>query len=162
MAFDAYMKIEGVSGESSDANYKEWIEITGYSFGNTQTTSGTASSAGGASAGRTSLTAFHVTKELDTSSVKLLGMSCAGDHIKQVTIAVHRSGGDKVKYFEIVMDEVIISSYTHVAQEGVPCESIQLNYGRIRTTYVKQMRDTGAAGGSVIDGWDRIANKRHA
>lgn len=162
MALDAYMKVEGVTGESTDDKYKDWIEITGYSFGNTHSTSATASSAGGATSGRTSLTNFHITKELDTSSVKLLGMSCAGDHIKQVTIAVHRSGGDKVKYFEIVMEEVLISSYSQIAQEGVPHESIQLNFGRIRTTYVKQMRNTGAGGGSVIDGWDRIANKRHA
>jgi type VI secretion system Hcp family effector len=108
MALDAYVKIDGIAGESKDSGHEEWIEITSYNFGNSQSTTVTASSAGGAASGRTKLTDFHITKELDRASPKLLGASCAGQHIKQVTIAVHRAGGDKVKYFEVVLEEVII------------------------------------------------------
>jgi type VI secretion system secreted protein Hcp len=71
-------------------------------------------------------------------------------------------GGEKVKYFEVVMEEVIISDFTQVALDGIPTESINFNYGRITTTYVQQNRTDGAGGGSVVDGWDRIANKRMA
>jgi type VI secretion system secreted protein Hcp len=162
MALDAYMKIDGIAGESKDGGYGEWIEITGYNFGSSQSTTVTASSAGGAASGRTRLTDFHVTKELDRASPKLLGASCAGQHLKQVTIALHRSGGEKVKYFEVVMDEVIISNFTQIAIDGIPFESIDFNYGRITTTYVQQNRTDGTGGGNVIDGWDQIANKRMA
>ncbi|WP_311971650.1 type VI secretion system tube protein Hcp [Pseudomonas baltica] len=162
MALDAFMKIDGIAGEAKDSDHKEWIEITGYSFGNTQPTTLTATSAGGATSGRTQLADFHVSKRLDFASVKLFGESCAGKHIKEVTIAVHRAGGEKLKYFEIVLEEVIISSYTQIAQDGIPLESIQFNYGRIKTTYTQQRRSDGGEAGNVAAGWDQIANKQYA
>lgn len=36
MAFDAFIKIEGILGEELDEKYRDWIEITGYSFGTHQ------------------------------------------------------------------------------------------------------------------------------
>ena len=44
----------------------------------------------------------------------------------------------------------------------MPIEVIQLNYGRIKTTYTRQKRRDGSAGGNVTGGWDRIANKKYA
>lgn len=71
MAFDAYIQIAHINGEALDAQYPNWIEITGYKFGAHQSTSATASSAGGASSGRTTLTNFTFTKYLDSASSKL-------------------------------------------------------------------------------------------
>ncbi len=65
MAFDAFVKIEGIPGEALDENYRDWIEVSGYSFGTQQSTSGTDSSNGGASSGRTTLSNFTITKVLD-------------------------------------------------------------------------------------------------
>lgn len=48
---------------------------------------------------------------------------------------MHRAGGDKVKYFEVLLEEVIISNYTQHANDGIPSETISLNYGKIKTTY---------------------------
>jgi type VI protein secretion system component Hcp len=56
MAFDAYIHIAEITGEALDQQYANWIEIVGYKFGASQSTSATASSAGGASSGRTTLT----------------------------------------------------------------------------------------------------------
>lgn len=162
MALDAFMKIDGIAGEAKDSDHTDWIEITGYSFGNTQPTTVSASSAGGATSGRTRLSDFQVTKQLDLASPKLLGTSCAGRHIKEVRIAVHRAGGEKLMYFEIVLEEVIISSYTQIAHEGIPLESLEFNYGRISTKYIRQSRSDGSGGGRTLDGWDQIANKQHA
>ncbi|MFH7617735.1 type VI secretion system tube protein Hcp, partial [Pseudomonas syringae group genomosp. 7] len=67
MAFDAYIKIEGIPGEALDDRYKDCIEITGYGFGMHKSTSATPSSSGGASSGRTSLTEFTFTKSQDKS-----------------------------------------------------------------------------------------------
>lgn len=41
MAFDAYVKIEGIPGEALDDQHKDWIEITGYSFSTHQEASST-------------------------------------------------------------------------------------------------------------------------
>ncbi|MNG15653.1 hypothetical protein D3C84_994980 [compost metagenome] len=73
-----------------------------------------------------------------------------------------RAGTDKLKYYEIVLEEVIIADYSQNASSGVPIEVIQLNYGRIKTTYTRQKRSDGSAGGNVAGGWDRINNKKYA
>lgn len=86
MAFDAYLQIDNIAGEALDDRYTNWIEITGYSFAVNQSTSATASSSGGASSGRTSLTNFTFTKFLDSASCKLLEAGCSGQHLKEVKI----------------------------------------------------------------------------
>lgn len=162
MAFDAFIKIEGIPGEALDEQYRDWIEIAGYSFGAHQSTSATASSAGGASSGRTTLSNFTFTKLLDKSSCKILEASCAGEHLAKVTLALSRAGADKLKYLEIVLEEVIIADYMQTAGNGVPLEIVQLNYGRIKTTYIQQKRSDGSSGGNVTGSWDRINNKKYA
>lgn len=47
MAFDAFIQVAEIAGESQNEQYKHWIEILGYTFGTSQSTSATASSAGG-------------------------------------------------------------------------------------------------------------------
>ncbi|KAB0484013.1 type VI secretion system secreted protein Hcp [Pseudomonas reinekei] len=162
MAFDAFIKIEGIPGEALDEKYRNWIEVSGYSFSTYQSTSATASSAGGATAGRTTLSHFTFTKTLDKSSCKLMEASCAGEHLKEVTLVLSRAGTDKLKYYEIVLEEVIIADYTQNAAVGIPVEIVQLNYGRIKTVYTQQKRSDGAGGGNIAGGWDRISNKRYS
>ncbi|MFJ4432806.1 Hcp family type VI secretion system effector [Pseudomonas sp. NPDC089395] len=162
MAFDAYIQIAEITGEAKDEKYTNWIEILGYTFGTSQSTSATASSAGGATSGRTSLSNLTFTKYLDSASCKLLEASCAGQHLKEVKLVVCRAGSDKLKYYEVVLEEVIIADYAQTAHAGVPTEIVQLDYGRIKTTYTRQQRVDGSAGGNVTGGWDRIANKKFA
>ena len=162
MAVDAYIKIEGIPGEALDAEHKGCIEITGYGFGMHQSTSATASSSGGASSGRASLSDFTFTKSLDKASCKIIEAVCAGKHLSRVVLTLHRAGGDKLKYFEIMLEEVIISNYSQNANEGVPSETVSLNYGRIKTTYTQQSRADGSGAGNVSGGWDRIDNKTHS
>lgn len=162
MAFDAYIQIDRIPGEARDEKYSQWIEVLSYDFGVSQSTSATASSAGGATSGRTSVTNFTFTKYLDSASCKLMEASCTGQHLKAVKLALCRAGGDKLKYYEIILEEVIIAEYSQSVDTGVPLEVIQLNYGRIKTTYTQQRRIDGGGGGNIAGGWDRIGNKKYA
>jgi type VI secretion system Hcp family effector len=108
------------------------------------------------------MTSFTFTKSLDKSSCKLLEASCAGDHLNEVTLVLCRAGTDKLKYFEIVLEEVIIADYLQNAGAGVPQEVVQLDFGRIKTTYTLQKRNDGAGGGNVAGGWDRVRNKKYS
>ncbi|KAA8689142.1 Hemolysin co-regulated protein [Pseudomonas caricapapayae] len=159
MAFDGYIQIAELPGEALDEKFSKWIEITGYNFGVSQSTSATASSSGGASSGRTTMTNFTFTKYLDSASCKLMEVSCAGQHLKEVKLVLCRASTDRLKYYEVVLEEVIIADYSQSASSGVPIEIVQLNYGRIKATYTLQKRSDGAAGGNVTGGWDRIGNK---
>jgi len=52
MAFDAYIQIDSIPGEALDEKYSKWIEVLGYDFGVSQSTSATASSAGWSNIGQ--------------------------------------------------------------------------------------------------------------
>ncbi|WP_449105778.1 Hcp family type VI secretion system effector [Pseudomonas mohnii] len=162
MAFDGYIQIAEIPGEALDEKFSKWIEITGYNFGVSQSTSATASSSGGASSGRTTMSNFTFTKYLDSASCKLMEASCSGQHLKEVKLVLCRASTDRLKYYEIVLEEVIIADYSQSASSGVPTEMVQLNYGRIKSTYTLQKRSDGAPGGNVTGGWDRIGNKKYS
>ncbi len=164
MAFDAFLKIDGIPGESSDDKHKDWIEILSYSMGITQPTSGSASTAGGATSERAHFQDFSIVKALDKASPKI-ALGCAGgQHIKEVKVELCRAGGDKVKYMEYKMSNCIISSFRPGGSahggETLPLEEVSFNYGKIEWTYTQQKRADGAGGGNVAAGWDLEANKK--
>lgn len=164
MAFDAYMKIDGIPGETTDSNHQDWIEILNVHYTFEQNVSGTASSAGGATAGRVNFHDLHVSKYIDKASPKLMEACASGQHFKTVTIDIHRAGGKQVKYLTLKLEEVIISQLSAGTsqQAEFPSEDLLLNYGRISMSYVQQKRSDGQGSGSVTGGWDRIANRKHA
>lgn len=164
MSFDAFMQVDGVEGESLDADHKGWIELLSYHYDVIQSISQSASSSGGASAGRATLGDFQISKYVDRATPKLFELCCRGSSIKTVTIRVHRSGGDKFKYMDIVLEEVLISTVSGQGadQGGLPMEVINLNYGRIKFEYTQQRRADGGNAGKVCGGWDRTTNKPFA
>jgi len=159
MAFDAFLKIDGIKGESTDSNHKDWIEILAYHHGIMQPSSKTASSSGGASAERVNFGDLSVTKLVDLSSPLIFEAGCTGKHLKEVIIEVCRAGGDKQKFMEIKMEQVLVASYTQEGGGEFPGENVSFNPGTFRMTYFKQNRETGTLAGSVAGGWDLMANK---
>lgn len=163
MAFDSFIKIDGIPGESSDDKHKDWIELISYDHHIEQPASSTASSVGGATAERVNHGAFKFIHQLDKATPKLLEACCTGKHIKEVTIEFCRAGGDKVKYMEIKLEQVLISAVTEngssTGESGFPSETVSLSYGKIKWTYTQQKRQDGSAGGNVSAGWDLTANK---
>ncbi len=161
--FDTFMKVDSIPGESTDDKHKDWIELRGFSHEMVQPASATASSAGGASAERVDHKDFSVAKLVDKSSPKLYEACCTGKHLKDVTIECCRAGGDKVKYLEIKMSDVIVSRVKPMAspkgEDGFPAEEVDFNYGKIVWTYTQQKRSDGSGGGAVTGGWDLEANK---
>ncbi|MBF7140846.1 type VI secretion system tube protein Hcp [Pseudomonas sp. hsmgli-8] len=135
-----------------------------YHYDAIQSVSQSASSSGGASAGGVTLGDFQISKHVDRATPKIFELCCRGSHIKTVTIRIHRSGGEKFKYMDIVLEEVLISTVRgHGAdQGGFPAEVISLNYGRIRFEYSQQRRTDGSNAGVVSGGWDRTASKPFA
>ena len=161
--YDSFLKIDGIPGESTDDAHKDWIEILDFQHEVRQPASATVSSAGGATAERVEHDDILVAKLLDKATPKLYDACCKGTHIKEVVMEMCRAGGDKVKYMEVKMEEVIISSVKSAGnpkgQHGFPTESLTFNYGKISWTYTQQKRADGSGGGNVAAGWSLIANK---
>ena len=164
MSFDAYLKIDGIVGESLDTEHKDWIELTDFRYAVEQVVSSTASSAGGATAGKSNFPDFTISKYIDKASPKLFECCASGKHLNNVVIHINRAGGKQEKYLDIKLEEVIITSVTGAgnAHGDLPLEHINFNYGRIAFTYIQQKRATGTAGGNINGGWDRVANKTYS
>jgi type VI secretion system secreted protein Hcp len=164
--FDAFCKVDGIPSESTDDKHKDWIEILSFSHNMNQSASATKSSTGGASSGRCDHSDFVIVKQLDKASPKLYELCSSGKHIKEVLIEFCRAGGDKVKYMEIKMEEVLISSVSPGGSakggDDIPSEEVRFNYGKIKWTYTQQKRADGSGGGNVTGGWDLTANKAAA
>lgn len=159
MAFDCFMKVKDIDGESTDDKHKKWIELHSFSFGCTQYVGSSASTAGGRASERVDVSAVSVVKDLDKSSPKLFLKCCKGDHISEITIELCRSTGAKQKYMEYKLEDVLVTSYNPSGGGGVPTESLTLDAGKITLTYTATNAETGKAEGNVTANWDTTNNK---
>jgi type VI secretion system secreted protein Hcp len=162
MAFEGYIKLDGIPGESTDDKHKDWIEINGFQMGLGQASSASHSTAGGSAAGKVNFQDISITHLVDKASAKFFELCAKGTHIKDGTIELCRAGGEKFKYLEIKLENILITSMTEngdpVAGVEFPTETITLNFGKIKFTYFKQ-NEKGGGAGQVAFGWDLTINK---
>ncbi len=162
MAFDAYLKIEGIPGESTDDKHKDWIEVLSFSWGVHQPKS-VASTAGSRSSERADFKDFSITKLIDKASPKLAIACATGEVFKTALFELCRAGGDKVKYMEYKFSDVMITSYEpvgHTTGNELPKEQVEMTYGKVELKYTSTDPSTGKAKGDVAAGWDLKANKK--
>jgi type VI secretion system secreted protein Hcp len=162
MAFDAFMKISTIPGECTDDKHKDWIELLSFNYGMDQPTHSQTSAMGARSAVRVNVHETRITKLIDFASPKLAGACCTGEHIPEVTIEACRAGGDKQKYLEIKMTNVLVGSVNSggaAKGEDIPTEEVALNFGTINWTYIK-LTNEGKPSGNVSSGWDLVQNKK--
>jgi type VI secretion system secreted protein Hcp len=112
MAIDAYLHIEGIKGESMDDKHKEWIECLDVDFGVDQPRSPVSSTAGGHTTARAEFDEVVVAKHTDLSTPILLQHCAMGKTIPKAKFEFFRAdgNGERVKYFEMVLEHVLISS----------------------------------------------------
>jgi type VI secretion system secreted protein Hcp len=163
MAFDAFLKIDGIPGESTDDKHKDWIEILSYSHGLAQPAVAASSAGGARSAERCNHSDFSIVKHLDIASPKLALFCCNGTHIKEVKVELCRATGDKTKYMQYTLSDVIVSGVRPGGSahggEALPLEELSFNYGKIEWVYTGTDPKSGKAKGDVKTHWDLIANK---
>jgi len=160
---DNYMQIDGLKGESTDSEHKDWIELLSFSHSICQPASATATSAGGGTTARCQHGDYVITKYVDLASPKLYELCSSGKHIKDVTIEMMRASGDKrVKYMVVKMEQVVISQVAPSGGADFPTETISFNYGTIKWTYTQQKRADGSQGGNTAAGWSLVENKTAA
>ena len=122
MAFDAFLKIDGIDGESTDSKHKGEIEVLSFSWNVSHPTRG-----------RAKLTAFQVVKNLDKASPLLFEACCTGDHISEALFTARKAGESKFEFLKIKMSDVIITSVSPGGASGgdLPMESVSLSFSKI-------------------------------
>jgi len=160
--FDAFLKIEGIDGESTDDKYTGWIQVDSFSWG--ETNAHTVSSATtGAGAGKVDMQDLHVTKVSDKSSPTLFFDCAAGNHYPTATLICREAGGNQIEFLKYEFQPpLFVSSFQMSGSQGMdkPTESLTLSYGTIKITYQPQASADGSAQGPIQNGWDRTKNKK--
>ena len=163
MAFDAFLKLDTIKGESKDSKHAGEMEIYSFSFGaQNSTTIGSAS--GGAGGGRASFAAFSFMKKTDSASPLLFQACCQGTHIATGGLTLRKSGGDApVEYLKWKFAEVFVESIQWSGSSGgddSPMESVSFVYGQQTIDYQPQGAKGTAEGGAIHGGWDVTTNKK--
>ena len=160
--FDAFLKLDGIKGESADAKHKGEIDVMSFSWGASQT--GVQATGGGGGAGKVHFQDLHIVKKTDAASPTLM-LNCAnGAHIKTGLLTVRKAGGEQLEYLKIKLTDILVSSFkdhgsNHTGDE-IPVEQISLNFAKVEYQYQPQGADGKAQGGPVIAGWDVKANQK--
>ena len=161
MAIDVYLQIDGIKGESTDTSHKDWIEVKSVQWEVLQPKSATASTGGGHTAERTEHRDIVISKLADLSSPLLLQNCSSGKTLPKAKLEFMRADGqgDRVKYFEIELENVLISSVAPEVRQGdILGEDVSLKYSKVKWKYTQQ-KVNGGTGGNTSGGWDLSSNK---
>ncbi|MDP3671268.1 MAG: type VI secretion system tube protein Hcp [Telluria sp.] len=161
MAIDVYLQIDGVKGESSDAAHKDWIECATVTWAVTQPKSASSSTGGGHTAERCEHGDVVISKLADLASPLLLQTCSSGKTLPRAKLEFMRADGqgERVKYFEIVLENVLIGNgLPRVAGGNILSEHVSLKYGKVKWKYTQQKIGGGMCG-NTAGGWDLSANR---
>lgn len=136
MAYDAFLKFDGIEGESTDQQHKGEVDVLSFHWGVSQ-----AATACGRNASKPQLHDFTFMKKTDKSS-PLLFLACAeGSHIKSATLTVRKAGERPLEFLKYRLSDVLISSYMpggNSAADDIPMEQVSLNFAKIEVDYMTQ------------------------
>lgn len=130
----SYLKIEGIQGESTDNEHKDWIDILSMSSPLSET----------AATGGRQHKPLTITKAVDKASPMLQRASISGKVFPKVEIHVPASdyGGSRLTYLKYELKNVTVTSYQTggSAAGDVPMEQFSLTYESIKTLEDKPKR----------------------
>jgi len=162
MDFHGYLNVEGVPGESTDLEHKDWITIQG--FFHTVSMKVEMCDNGTKQAKKSDHGQFKVEKMIDVTTPTLSLYCSKGYFIRNVKVNICRNIAKKsVPCMQYEMKDVFI---TKVSQQGradgkgenMPFEEVTFDYGKIVWIYTQTDQETGARKNVVETNWNTIKN----
>ena len=140
MAFDTFMTIPGIPGESQVEGFRNAIEVYSFSWGlsNPATLSGY-----GFNSSKTSFAELTIAKRFDKSSPKLMQALVAGQRLQSLTLALVIAGpnsGNK-PFLTYQFTPVLVTTCSDSGSgggDGYPTESLSFAAARATVTYYPQ------------------------
>jgi type VI secretion system secreted protein Hcp len=146
---DMFLKVAGVTGESSDADMKGQIDVVSWSWG----MESPIDSFTGAPAGRTRVGEIHVTKRVDKASTTLMTFQGNNKEVDSASLIVRKAGKTPLTYFQIDMQYVRITSLQISSEGSELTERLVLRARHLTFTYTPQSALGAVGGGSTSWDW---------
>jgi type VI secretion system secreted protein Hcp len=156
MAFDAFLKIDGVDGESTRKGFEKQMEIMSFGWG-ASNPSTVGAGGGGGGGGKVSVSSFSIVKKSDSASPLLFQACCQGDHYATAVVTLNKSAGKTpIDFIKYEFGEVYVDSIQWSGSSGgddTPMESVSFSFGKVAVTYTPQKAD-GSKGSPAVGAWD--------
>jgi len=154
--YDMYLEVDGIPGEATDSDHKNWINVGSFSWGGSMalSTSGT-----GGATGKVSLRDIQFQKRIDKASPNLLKVMATGKHLENATLEViNRADGGLVLLIDVSGVMVTAVDQTKGGGDSALTETLSINFTEIHYSYVPRTSD-GSAGGAVEFNFNVAENK---
>lgn len=149
MAFDMFLKLGTIQGESADSKHSGEIEVLSYSWGvESDATGGTG---GGGSSGQPRIGEVHIVSTTSKATPPIVLAVATGQHQVEATLTVRKPGSDPIEFLKYVMGDVLVTSY-HTgtsAADALSQDEFTLHFQKLALTYVPQKAD-GSADAPVV------------
>jgi type VI secretion system secreted protein Hcp len=156
---DAFLKIDGITGESRHKQFAGAIELVSWSWGISLPTR--LGPGGAGASGRADIQALNITKPVDSASPDLLRYCATGASIPRVTLTVvdPKAGGQA--FLQLTLHDVVINgvsvSDSSENTEGTVLENVSLLFRKVEYAYTPRTAD-GALAPAKSFGWDAAMN----
>jgi type VI secretion system secreted protein Hcp len=154
-AFDAYLKIEGIPGEATEAKHQGWIEVLGVTNALVRTTAPE-------TPGPLITSELSIVKYVDKASPKLLLACAGGTNIPSIQLEFITTNASKIRFYEIVLSNVVarsanMSGSASSAGTKMP-EQCRLTFQQIRWTYTEVGPVSQLPKSILTSYWDLLEN----
>lgn len=151
MSAKVYLRLDGIPGECTDQQHRDWIEAVSFGLA----ASSVPSPEGIAVPGRAQVDELRIGKVIDAASPRLLEACLAGRHIKEAVVEIIRLP-TRVKLLEYRFSDAFV---TAVALElggdeavATELEQVRLTFGKVRMIY--QQKSPSGTPTPIGFGWD--------
>ena len=142
-----FLKVQGVTGESADAEHKGEIEVVSWSWG----MQASVSAARGEAYGRSTMTEIEVVKRVDQSSPTLMLFLYTNKLINQARLVVRKAGQAPLEYLTIDLQNARITSLKVESQNAELVERVRLGFAQVKVSYVPQDAKGGRGAANTFE-----------
>jgi type VI secretion system secreted protein Hcp len=158
MAFDTFLDIKEVPGESTAKGFEGKTEIYSFSWGASNPAT-IGSGTGGGGAGKVSISSFNIMKRSDAASPLLFQACCRGDHYPTAIVTMRKAGGTggQTPFLIYTFTTVYVDSIQWSGSSGgddTPTESVSFSFGKVEVEYKPQAKTGAAAPKPILAAWD--------
>jgi type VI secretion system secreted protein Hcp len=147
-----FVKIGDIRGESTDRDHRNWIDVSSFSWGVSNTGG---APGGGGGGGRTLFSDLNWTQNVDASTVPVFIGAASGTVYDVVTFDVVRRGERSVLFFQMIFEDASLGALQISGSSGAgdPFASVSLMSSKLTMNYWPQDAK-GGRGDKISGSWD--------
>jgi type VI protein secretion system component Hcp len=156
-----YLKVDGVTGDSTVKGFEGWFAVDGYDIG-VQNTASIGSAGGGAGVGKPQFSPLTVDIHSLTGLTSLLSDVATGELKSGVElVGVETIKDQNIKAYDLKLSDVLVSSFKNDPSAAGVETSLTFNFAKIELTE-QPVAKNGTLGTPETASWDLLLNKADA